>query len=435
MKRAMLGAGLFVALAAPAQAATLVNAGGVLTFTGDATGEQSLQFSTDQGRVTVTRSLYDQPNTVDVSGCAVTGDRRYGDYRCDGVTAVVINAGPGADWIVTSRLDVPAAVNGGAGDDLLHPGSGDTVSGGSGFDLAEFTARATAGAFSLNGVADDGWIGEPLLNLLTDVEDLALSELMCIDWCPPPAPTSGASTLTGNDAGNTLRGAYGNDTIIGGGGADRLVGSLGDDRLLARDGVADRVECGAGSDSAVVDQFDLVGDSCESVDRVQAVSGIEDKPPTIAWARPSGMVVDAADDHALAKVDFLVDGRRVCTATAAPFECSFPATVKDVGRHTVVAVATDSAGQTTSVVRTLTIPRLTTRSVTLRVRGGVASGKVVLPADAPCTGKVRIGGETTKLRKNCTYRVRVKAAKSYVATYLGTSAVAPKRSKRVRART
>jgi len=47
---------------------------------------------------------------------------------------------------------------------------------------------------------------------------------------------------------------------------DWVLAGSGDDRINARDGNADIVQCGAGSDVAVVDEFDRVGD-CEVVRR------------------------------------------------------------------------------------------------------------------------------------------------------------------------
>lgn len=84
----------------------------------------------------------------------------------------------------------------------------------------------------------------------------------------------GADELTGGPARDQLTGDVGDDSLAGGGdgdellggpGADRLDGGAGDDRLLARDGIADRVACGPGADTAEVDTFDVVAPDCESV--------------------------------------------------------------------------------------------------------------------------------------------------------------------------
>lgn len=101
-------------------------------------------------------------------------------------------------------------------------------------------------------------------------------------------------TLRGSPAGDRIRGGGGDDVLIGGDGDDCLVGELGEDRLKggdgvdelvggkhrdsfsggagndvieARDRVRERVVCGAGGDTAVVDPDDAVADDCEQVYR------------------------------------------------------------------------------------------------------------------------------------------------------------------------
>jgi hypothetical protein len=74
----------------------------------------------------------------------------------------------------------------------------------------------------------------------------------------------GDDTLTGNDGANALDGFDGRDTITGGGGGDVIYGGPGDDTIAARDGVADQVDCGPGTDSVTADAADSVI-GCESV--------------------------------------------------------------------------------------------------------------------------------------------------------------------------
>ena len=57
----------------------------------------------------------------------------------------------------------------------------------------------------------------------------------------------------------------GDDILDGGGGRDILEGGDGNDEIRARDGIADDVLCGPGTDTAIVDTIDLVTD-CETVD-------------------------------------------------------------------------------------------------------------------------------------------------------------------------
>ncbi|HXU34520.1 MAG TPA: hypothetical protein VN851_28425 [Thermoanaerobaculia bacterium] len=94
-----------------------------------------------------------------------------------------------------------------------------------------------------------------------------------------PVPMSvkggnGVDTLKGSEAGDTLDGELGNDIIDGKGGNDVLLGGAGDDTLTggpgvdrfngaaggdtidAKDGAAERVDCGIGNDTVTVDAAD-----------------------------------------------------------------------------------------------------------------------------------------------------------------------------------
>jgi hypothetical protein len=74
---------------------------------------------------------------------------------------------------------------------------------------------------------------------------------------------SGSSdTLSGSREGDAIDGGDGDDVIRGGGGEDCLSGEQGDDIIDARDGGADKVECGPGIDTVLADPQDVVSD-CE----------------------------------------------------------------------------------------------------------------------------------------------------------------------------
>ncbi len=70
--------------------------------------------------------------------------------------------------------------------------------------------------------------------------------------------------VRGGSGNDRLIGSGGRDTVRGGRGWDRVDGGDGNDRLYAADGSRDVVACGAGADSAQVDQTDKLND-CESV--------------------------------------------------------------------------------------------------------------------------------------------------------------------------
>jgi Ca2+-binding RTX toxin-like protein len=191
------------------------------------------------------------------------------------------NGGDGDDTIGTDRGFFSAAGTD-AGDDQLDGGPGDdrfsqatnvvfalpaatatadgsdNVLGGTGFDTVtydEFSIDASLDRtplnvnVSLDDVANDGSTGESD-NIHGDVEDVVGGP--------------GDDTLTGDAHANEIMGAAGKDTITGGGGADNLIGGVGDDTIQARDVTADRVDCGVGTDAAVVDDVDALN-GCESV--------------------------------------------------------------------------------------------------------------------------------------------------------------------------
>jgi Ca2+-binding RTX toxin-like protein len=176
-----------------------------------------------------------------------------GDDQLDGSgasagadAADVLDGGPGGDQL-----------RGGEGDDRLTGGPGaDALAGGSGRDTADYRSSRATVSSSPDGTPDDGEAGEGD-NVAPDVEDFA----------------GGAGDDTGRgDAGpNALAGGSGEDLLSGGAGADSLDGGDDGDTLDARDGAADEVRCGRGSDLALVDPQDsLPSDAgCERVVRTR----------------------------------------------------------------------------------------------------------------------------------------------------------------------
>jgi len=153
-----------------------------------------------------------------------------------------------------------------AGDDVIDGGAGsDDMSGGAGRDAAVYPSGGTVDV-SIDDLANDGHTGERD-NVQTDIEDV---------YGGPDA-----DRLIGSAGPNTLDAGVGNDVVDGGGGVDALYGDDGDDRLIARDGRRDFVDCGPGSDIAIVDEDDRVV-ACEIVDRRQAVPRV-DGNVTYTW--------------------------------------------------------------------------------------------------------------------------------------------------------
>ncbi|MEA2183039.1 MAG: hypothetical protein QOF69_2224 [Solirubrobacteraceae bacterium] len=169
----------------------------------------------------------------------------------------VMKGGPGND--ILSSYEGDDKLDGGPGDDTFDPQLGaDDVVGGAGHDtIAYHRTSAQSVSVTLDDQPNDG---EPTEkdNVHGDVEDITGGK--------------GNDLLVGNELANVLSGDVdptigvdGNDTIDGGGGADSLFGNGGDDLLKARDGVPDTVDCGLGTDKAIVDTIDTVR-NCETVD-------------------------------------------------------------------------------------------------------------------------------------------------------------------------
>ncbi len=398
------GAMLACAITAPAQAASLVNRGGTLTYAAGAGTSTSVSFSqSGPGAAVKVRRQGEDP--IAVSGCDAGADAF--EYMCAGVNAVVADAGDGDDSFVTGGLHVPATLYGGPGDDYLHGGGepavtldggpgddhlypgdrGDTVIGGTGIDTASYYI-GSAMTISLDGVANDGAVGAGL-NFAADIEDV---EPLFVGYDLWTAAASHPVTLTGSAGSNRLTTAGGDDHLAGGAGEDTLTSADGNDTIDARDGYGDRVDCGLGVDTANVDQFDLVSASCENTVTTTTASATEDRPPVIVWADPAARAtlsgntsttlrVDVSDDRGVRTVRFMDDDRELCLDAVAPFTCTYRPRGDDVGRNTLTAIATDASGQTASVVRAVIVGRLTPRAMTLRVsRAGIATGKLRLPA-------------------------------------------------------
>ena len=78
--------------------------------------------------------------------------------------------------------------------------------------------------------------------------------------------------------------------------------------------------------------------------------GLDTQPPAVSITTPANgaqvaettkVVVQATDDHGVAKVELLVDGTLVASQNATPYE--FPISLQP-GAHTLTAVARDAAG-------------------------------------------------------------------------------------------
>jgi Ca2+-binding RTX toxin-like protein len=116
-------------------------------------------------------------------------------------------------------------LDGNGGDDLIDGGAAtDQLTGGSGNDLASYQDASGPVSASIDGVANDGVVGENE-NIPNDFEG-----------------------LRGGAFGDKLSGTgLGNDTLLGGGGPDDLEGWSGDDTLKGEDG-NDTLHANSGAD-------------------------------------------------------------------------------------------------------------------------------------------------------------------------------------------
>ena len=241
----------------------------------------------------------------------------------------VLTGGPGNDTVLgyggndsIDGGDGNDTVDGGVGDDQVRGGAGDDemwgdhykepgadlLDGGPGTDYTEewgipsdLTNQPRA-AVSLDGVANDGRPGEG--DNVVGIERIrpsVVGDYVGADGADDikiiNPGNEGPSSLTGlggddilvaydfddvvdGGAGNdTVEGGRGNDTVTGGPGRDTIYGDatsshcswysckipFGNDIIQARDGEADNIDCGIGTDTAVVDTVDVVA-NCETVD-------------------------------------------------------------------------------------------------------------------------------------------------------------------------
>jgi Ca2+-binding RTX toxin-like protein len=184
-------------------------------------------------------------------------------------------------------------------------------------------------------VDPDGFIREvlcplrPATRLVIDVADREDSVTVRAAVPAVVLGGPGADVLVASDAATTLDGGVGDDRLTGGAGADVLDGGAGidvldggagDDEVRARDGVADRVACGGGSDRGLADAVDAVDLDCEAVDGATApgAPGAPGAPAPVAGPpSPSGEPRPAAADRTAPRLRAL--GLTLQRVRAAPW--------------------------------------------------------------------------------------------------------------------
>jgi hypothetical protein len=223
-----------------------------------------------------------------------------------------LNGGPGSDNLVGGVGD--DSVDGGPGDDYLegiaYPDESntlgtDTYVGGGGSDRLTYYARSDDLNLSLDGVANDGAPGEND-NIGADI--VSVTGGSGADTFTGNANSNGFSggegddtangaggddnlvggagndTLNGGPGQDVLGGESGNDTLDGGAGVDRFWGDsigacipgycdTGQDEIHARDGEQETINCGPGTDSAIIDNSDSYIDDADMSDQCESVDG------------------------------------------------------------------------------------------------------------------------------------------------------------------
>jgi serralysin len=153
-------------------------------------------------------------------------------------------------------------LDGGAGNDTLYAGFGDTVQGGSGFDVL-YGVNAYDWSVDLGSASIEYMIagfGNDTLNAATQTQGVQVYSGGGNDSVTGSAFTDVVFAGSGND---TVIGGDGNDVIIGDVGADSLSGGAGDDTLYI-DAADIFVSGGAGYDAAYI--TGLLGDPGLSLD-------------------------------------------------------------------------------------------------------------------------------------------------------------------------
>lgn len=214
------------------------------------------------------------------------------------------------------------------------------------------------------------------------------------------------------------------------------------------------------SQSIVAVATDSRGQTATASRSLRVAGPAEDRPPTVRINAPASVrgggsfdvTADAADDLGATSVAFFLGTRRVCVDTTAPYSCRIEPRGVDVGRRTLMAVATDAAGQTATAAAAVRVGKFRPRSVTTSARAKgkriTLSGRVSRPggvtASDACRGRVSVtvkrgkttvGSRNVRVSRSCRFSARMRVSRSgryrITARFLGND-VLQARSARAR---
>ena len=223
------------------------NAGGSVTLSWEAPGDDWLCGTAESFRVIVDNAPIDDPGDgdaladEDAGAAGTTEESTVGSGEAAGIThAAVLYRDDAGNWGLLATTEVPAEPGGGGG------GGGDDGGGVLGGDCEnrivgsddDDELRGTHGSDSINGRGGEDRI----------------------------KGRGGDDCLRGQRDADRLGGGPGDDFVKGGRGRDRLRGGSGEDLIRAAGGRRDRVNCGPGEDVAFANpDKDRVSDNCEKV--------------------------------------------------------------------------------------------------------------------------------------------------------------------------
>ncbi|MGH2907336.1 MAG: beta strand repeat-containing protein [Solirubrobacterales bacterium] len=196
---------------------------------------------------------------VSLDGVADDGETAISEQDNAAADVENIRGGSGNDTLIGS----------GSANSLWGGPGGDAVSGLGGVDLVSYSDRTASVDVSLNGVADDGTVGEAD-NIAGDVENLtggtANDHLVGNGGDNRLDGGSGDDTLSGGDGGDTFPASPGNDDTAGGLGFDIAdYSARGNAQSVSLNDIADDGSQGSESDNVHTDVEEVIGGRWDDV--------------------------------------------------------------------------------------------------------------------------------------------------------------------------